>query len=194
MVQFDNFLRLDPEAADLAQELFETAETQNAIFSSFVIRWMGFNGWMECVTGADTDAAMIRALSNHQRLSDAYDSIMQNYPEFRGQVEHFADMWPVLDVRDVRKKLGRDAFIRFSREELMEQVIQQGVKLQPVGWVGGNIPTWSQLLSTIYRVRCNLFHGSKSPQNFRDHELVGCCDNIIRLFIIQSNCFGWSDR
>lgn len=193
MVQFDNFLRLDPEAADLAQELFDTAENQNATFSSFVIRWMGFNGWMECVTGADTDAAMIRALSNHQRLSDTYDAIMQDYPEFREQVEHFASLWPVLNVRDVRKKLGRDAFNRYSREELMEQVIEQGVKLQPVGWVDGNVPTWSQLLSTIYSVRCNLFHGSKSPQNRRDRKIIGYCDNIIRLFIIHSGCFRWYD-
>ena len=103
---------------------------------------------------------MITALANHPRLAEAYDVLLGNAPDFREKVESFATMWPVLNVRDVRRKLGRDAFWRFSREELMAEALRQGVKLQPLDWAPGDTPTWPQLLRTIYMIRCNLFHGS----------------------------------
>lgn len=193
VVCFSHFRTLDPETADLARELIDASDVQRSTFSSFVNLWMGFNGWMECVTDAATDAEMITALANHQRLTEAYNELMRNSPDFCEKVEVFATMWPVLNVRDVRRKLGRDAFWRFSREELMAEVIRQGVKLQPVGWAAGDTPTWPQLLRTIYTIRCNLFHGSKSPENFRDHELVVASDHILRMFIARSACFEWDD-
>lgn len=193
MVNFSHFRTLDPETADLARELIDASDVQRSAFSSFVNLWMGFNGWMECVTDAANDAEMITALANHQRLAETYDDLMEHSPDFREKVEIFATMWPVLNVRDVRRKLGRDAFWRYSREELMEEVLRQGVKLQPVGWSAGDVPAWPQLLRTVYTVRCNLFHGSKSPENYRDHELVVASDQILRMFIERSACFQWDD-
>ncbi len=75
----------------------------------------------------------------------------------------------------------------------MEEVQHNGVKLQPVGWIAGNVPAWPQLLRTIYAVRCNLFHGTKSPQNYRDHELVVASDQILRMFIERTACFEWEN-
>ncbi|CAE6727375.1 hypothetical protein R69658_01649 [Paraburkholderia aspalathi] len=193
MVNFNNFRTLDPESADLARELIEAADRQRSDFFSFVSVWMAFNGWMECVTGADSDAYMIRALTEHQRLSDAYIGLMESAADFRNSVNAFATKWPVLNVRDVRRKLGRDAFLRFSREELMNEVVREGVKHQPVEWRSGDMPTWPQLLRTMYCVRCNLFHGSKSPQNHGDHELIVSCNCILRMFIELTGCFNWHD-
>jgi hypothetical protein len=193
MVCFNHFRTLDPETADLARELIDATDVQRSAFSSFMNLWLGFNGWMECVTDAATDAEMISALAGHPRLTEAFNDLLGNVPGFREKVESFAAMWPVLNVRDVRRKLGRDAFWRFSREELFAEVIRQGVKFQPLDWVAGGTPTWPQLLRTIYLVRCNLFHGSKSPENFRDHELVVASDRILRMFIAGSACFEWVD-
>ncbi|MEI2627290.1 hypothetical protein [Erwinia aphidicola] len=194
MIRFNNYQELDAEASDLIQQLFFTADSETSAFPSFIIRWMGFNGWMECVTGAETDADMISQLADEQRLSDAYDSIIQSDAAFRHHVNQFAVMLPVLNVRDVKKKLGRDAFWRYSRDELMAEVILHNVKHRPVDWVNGETPTWKQVILTIYAVRCNLFHGSKSPTNYRDHQLVVSCDNIIKIFIIRSECLGWWDE
>jgi len=193
LVTFSHFRSLDPETADLARELIEASDVQRSAFSSFVNLWMGFNGWMECVTDAANDAEMIAILANHQRLANCFDNLREHSLDFREQVDSFATMWPVLNVRDVRRKLGRDAFWRYSRQELMEEVLRQGVKLQPVGWNAGDVPTWPQLLRTIYTIRCNLFHGSKSPENYRDHLLVVRSDKILRMFIERSGCFGWND-
>ena len=106
-VCFSHFRTLDPETADLARELIDASDVQRSAFSWFVDLWMGFNGWMECVTDDATDAEMITALANHKRLTEAYNELMRNSPDFCEKVEAFATMWPVLNVCDVRRKLGR---------------------------------------------------------------------------------------
>lgn len=184
---------LDPDSADLARELLAASYVQRSGFFSFFTLWMAFNGWMACVTDAANDAKMINALADHQRLVDRFSELMQHCPDFHEKVLAFAKMWPVINVRDLRWKLGCDAFSRYSREQLMEEVICKGVKHRPEGWSDGADPTWPQLLKTIYLVRCNLFHGTKSPQNSRDHKLVVASDQILRMFIERSECFEWAD-
>lgn len=193
MVSFNNFRILDQETSDLARELIGANVDQRSAFWSFMSVWMAFNGWMECITDATSDAQMIAALADHERLEDAFASLMENSARFRTEVDAFASMWPVFSVRDVRRKLGRDAFLRYTAEQLREQIQLQGVKHQPVGF-DGETPSWPQLLGTIYLVRCNLFHGSKSPQNYRDHQLVVACDRILRSFIEETGCFNWGDQ
>jgi hypothetical protein len=193
MVNFNNFQMLNPETADLARELIYAPEGLRSDFGSFAKAWMSFNGWMECITEAGNDGHMIAALAGNERLSDTFDDLMERSSEFRAHVQEFAAMWPVINVRDARRKLGRDAMWRFSRTELMDEAMRHGVKLQPVAWNDGNSPTWPHLLQAIYGVRCNLFHGAKSPQNSRDHDLVVTCDQILRLFIERSRCFDWHD-
>lgn len=193
MVSFSNFRMLDPETADLARELIDNAQRARSAFNSFFSRWMAFNGWMECITDACTDAEMISALAENRRVTDAYEHLLHNAPRFQSRVMRFSKMWPVLNVRDVRLKLGRDAFWRNSREELMAACVRENVKQQPLGWVGGSVPTWPQLLRTIYMIRCNMFHGSKSPQNGRDRELLLQADHILRIYIEETGCFDWGD-
>ncbi|MFD1104776.1 hypothetical protein, partial [Sphingobium olei] len=150
---------------------------------------MGFNGWMESVTGADHDAAMITAIAENRRATDAYEELMQD-DDFQRRVMAFSQLWPVLNVRDVRQKLGRDAFWAQDRDELFDRRRRVGVRMQPVGWTDGDVPTWPQLLRTIYCVRCNLFHGAKSPQHGRDRDLVRRSGRILRMFIERGLSIG----
>jgi hypothetical protein len=194
VVNFSNFRILDPEAADIARELVSSGEQRHSPFLPFMNTWMGFNGWMESVTEAGSDAAMISALADNRRMTDAYGQLLQSDPEFRRSVVAFARLWPVLNVRDVKKKLGRDAFWQFERERLIEACEQAEVKSQPQGWIPGDLPTWPQTLRTIYLVRCNLFHGAKSPQNGRDRRLVQGANEVLRRYIDGSGCFDWHDH
>ncbi|RWO41381.1 hypothetical protein [Mesorhizobium sp.] len=186
MVSFSNFRTLDPDMADTARELIGELNRRRSPFLPFMNTWMAFNGWMESVTGGGSDAAMITALAENRRMTDAYSELLDRHAEFRDRVKAFADMWPVLNVRDVRKKLGYDALWHMDRDALFEACRREDVKMQPIGWTEGNLPTWAQLLRTIYLIRCNLFHGAKSPQNGRDRDLVRQADAILRYFIRDS--------
>jgi hypothetical protein len=115
------------------------------------------------VTEVDSDAAMVNALAKNGRMTEAYAQLLEQDADFQDRLVAFAELWPVLNVRDVRKKLGRDAFWQMDRDELMQACQQAEVKSQPIGWRLGDLPTWPQLLRTIYLVRCNLFHGAKIP-------------------------------
>lgn len=152
---------------------------------------MGFNGWMEAVTGATTDKAMIDALADNRRATDAYCRLLADDAEFQEAVSDFAVLFPVLDLRDVRKKLGRDVFARWHGDELLDRCDRRGVNRAPEGWVDGDVPTWPQMLRTIYKIRCNLFHGGKSPDNQRDRDLVRHAHTVLRGYIEGSGCFDW---
>ncbi|MET4215970.1 hypothetical protein ACVWWG_006714 [Bradyrhizobium sp. LB7.2] len=193
MVSFNNFLSLDPDAVEVTRELAENADRQRSAFMSFVNTWMAFNGWMEAVTEANNDAQMITSLAENRRMITAYDSLMDQHQPFRRRVVTFSERWPVVNVRDARKKLGRDVLFRLSREDFANECRLQDVRFHPAGWTDGDIPTWPQLLRTIYAIRCNMFHGAKSPQNARDRELVLHSDRILRAFIDRTRCFEWHD-
>jgi hypothetical protein len=64
MVSFANFRMLDPETTNVTLELIENADRQRSSFISFVSLWMGFKGWMEAVTDAPNDAAMITTMAD----------------------------------------------------------------------------------------------------------------------------------
>jgi len=193
MVSFSNFHRLDPAARDVAIELLANADGQPPSFMAFVYRWMAFNGWMSAVTLGESDREMIDALAAAPRLVDAYDQLMAGDAAFAEAVTAFAAMWPVLNVKSVRAKLGYAAFNQHHRPALLALCAANNVRQQPQGWVAGSVPSWEQLLRTVYQVRCNLFHGEKSPQSFRDYELVTGSDKILARFIVRTGCFDWYD-
>jgi hypothetical protein len=193
VTKFANFRTMEPETKDLVLNLMENADRQRSAFMSFINIWMAFNGWMAAVTERETDAEMIRDFAASDRLIESYGSLMGGSPRFRRLVLEFATIWPVLNVRDVRKKLGRDASWRLQRDEFTSACKAANVKRQPSAWTAGDTPSWEQLLRTIYQVRCNLFHGEKSPQNLRDRQLILKSDRILRAFLAETGCFEWHE-
>lgn len=125
MVSFNNFRTLDPEMADTARELIGGVNRRRSPFLPFMNTWMAFNGWMESVTDGGSDAAMITALAENRRMMDAFDELVDQNRAFRERVLDFADIWPVLNVRDVRKKLGYDAFWKMDRDALFEACFRE---------------------------------------------------------------------
>ena len=193
MVSFSNFQTLDPAARDVAIILLANADGAQPPFMAFIYRWMAFNGWMSAVTLGDTDREMIDAFVDAPRLVGAYDQLIADDAAFKEMVEGFAALWPVLNVRSVRAKLGYAAFYQHSRPALLALCAANDVKQQPAIWAAGTMPSWKQMLRTIYQVRCNLFHGEKSPQAVRDRELVTASDKILARFIAATGCFDWYD-
>lgn len=192
MVAFNNFRHLEHERREVTRDLFRHSRSEGSAFSSFATTWFAFNGWMECVTDASTDAAMITAMSDNGRMATTYDRLLRQ-PDFDETVRGFATRWPVINVRDARRKLGPDVFWIDTQEELVQRCAAADVKMQPLGWTDGEAPTWAHVLKTIYMVRCNMFHGAKSPLNLRDQRLIRDSDAILTMFIERSDCFNWND-
>src|SRR6202043_1800191 len=138
VTNFANFRAMEPETKDLVLNLMENADRQRSAFMSFVNVWMAFNGWMAAVTERETDADMIRNLATNNRLIEAYTALIETSRPFQRIVAEFAAMWPVLNVRDVRKKLGRDAFWRLQRDEFATACETANVKRQPSPWTAGD--------------------------------------------------------
>lgn len=193
MVSFSNFHRLDPAAREVTIELLANATGEQPSFMAFVYRWMAFNGWMSAVTLGDSDREMIDALAAAPRLIGAFDQLMAEDAAFAEAVTAFAAMWPVLNVKSVRAKIGYAAFNQHDRPALLALCAVNNVRLQPQVWVAGSVPNWEQLLRTIYQVRCNLFLGEKSPQAFRYYKLITGSDSIMARFIVGTGCFDWYD-
>jgi len=191
MIKFSNFQQLDPAARDVASELLANAENQRHTFMGFIYRWIAFNAWMSAVTLKSTDREMIDSLVAVPRLIEVFDRLMADDQHFQQMVADFAAKWPVLNVSSVRAKLGYDAFCRYDREALLALCATTNMKQQPIGWIAGAAPNWGRLLRTIYHVRCNLFHGEKSPQSLRDHTLVSDADRVLAHFIATTRCFEW---
>ncbi len=197
MVSYSNFHRLDPldpAGRDVAVELLALEDRQQSEMMSFVTVWMAFNGWMAAVTGRERDAEMINALAADRPANAEFDWLLGEDAEFQRIVEEFVALWPVLNVHDVRAKLGFDAFRRHDRNALLAACFAANVMQQPIGRAPGAALNWELLLRTIYHVRCNFFHGEKSPRNPCDWQLVLHCDRILRLFIANTGCFAWNDR
>ena len=193
MVRFSNFPTLDPAAYNVVHDLLAQADQQASVFAAFLFRWMAFNGWMSAVALENTDAAMVGAIVKEPRLVAAFDKLMLDDEAFSGAVTDFSSLWPVLNLKDVRAKIGYDAFQLFSRDEVLASYPGIDVKRQPADWVAGSRPSWEQLMRVIYEVRCNLFHGQKSPLNSRDDELIGFSDRLLKDYLEGSGCLEWDD-
>jgi hypothetical protein len=193
-MKYSNFRIMDPETRDLVGELLAEGARDPSVFMSFVHCWMAFNGWMASVTEKETDADMIKAFASDERLMRAFDRVMADFPAFRESVLRFSSHWPVLNVKDARKKVGREAALQLDAEQYRNLCLQKKVKQQPAAWQVGIEPSWEQLLRVVYQVRCNLFHGTKSPTNFRDRELVVSSNQIVRQFLAETRCLEWVDE
>jgi PAS domain S-box-containing protein len=108
-------------------------------------------------------------------------------------IDAFSNLWPILNIRDAVKKLGPQMDWPSNLEQFWSKCDQLGVQRQPQYWASENKASWEQLLRAIYQVRCNLFHGGKSPNNARDRQLILCAERVLRQFIEESACMEWGD-
>jgi len=113
------------------------------IFDQFISLWFAFNSWGTFVTKSDADWLMIRKLKTDRALLSSFGSLLSN-EDFRADVERLAE-YSVLDMRPGHEHEQ----INISNPE-----------------------DFGQVLDTIYKIRCNLFHGQKSEINPHDRELV----------------------
>jgi hypothetical protein len=192
MVRFANFADMEPDEHGVVHALVRKArEPQEHAFLPLIYLWMAFNGWMTAVTGRVKDNKMIADIASNTRMQAAYADLMATSEVFRDHVNDFVDLWPIFDTRAARKFFGPSQFRRMSREEVLAAG-SADVRVDPEGWQPGDRPTWPQLMWVLYRVRCNLFHGQKSPALGRDRDLVVNAGRVLQTFVDGAEILRWT--
>lgn len=154
------------------------AGVQNC-FEPFIFTWIALNAWGECVTGQESDKDWVRSLALDQSLNDSF-SIYLAEPHSGGSrntAERFRAYWPIPRVQ----VWGRDRSRRPTTNNVKDRARffdEHRIPCEPACAVqhfdhDEQIPlNWEHFLTATYRVRCNLFHGEKSPYDPVDAEIV----------------------
>lgn len=188
-INLNRFYYLHPDGRDLILSWYRRAKTMcdnsENHFEAFIYAWIAFNGWAACVTGIDADRKWLDALMLDKKLSEKYNSLVE-----RSNKEHhealitFSSLWPIFKAQEIRRRGVRSA--ENDRVKLIKHYFSEGIKKyepQCYKWHLDNnlkIPLdWPHTLATLYRVRCNLFHGEKARDSENDHLIVSAAFKVL---------------
>lgn len=165
-------------------------------FEPFIYTWIAFNGWGACVTGEDGDRAMVRALSASPELCAEFTRFKAAADAPLAQAaQGFHALWPIFKTQELRQK-GLRAPGNYSRQERIHYYLdRKATEFAPAcarrHWDANEpIPLdWPHTLDTIYRVRCNLFHGEKAIHDEMDQAIVHGAFQVLARFIRKTGCF-----
>lgn len=132
-------------------------------FDRFVALWTAFNGWGMCVSLADSDAAMIRALARDREVTAVFDHVVRE-DRFRSRFRRVAPSFPLPSFSDLIRANPRFDW-RGHRDSAYWAEIGlatgRGEKIRMSPPLDPRHPNWPDVLGCTYKVRCNLVHGGK---------------------------------
>lgn len=147
-------------------------------FEPFIFTWIAINAWGECVTNQEKDDDWVRSLSLDSELNRQFTGYLDDpINQGRESADLFRGYWPIPRVQAWRRYPGQypqsntvhDRARFFSQKNIP---CAPKCALQHFD-AGQEIPLdWEHFLPSVYRVRCNLFHGEKSPYDPGDAIIV----------------------
>lgn len=146
-------------------------------FEPFIFAWIALNAWGECITNQEHDEDWVRSLAHNDALNRRFGEFLACSTINRRMVEMFRNYWPVPRVQVWRRfndqspqsntSHDRARFFKERRIPCAPQCALQHLD------AGQEVPLdWEHFLPAVYRVRCNLFHGDKSPYDLHDARIV----------------------
>jgi hypothetical protein len=173
----------------IIKRFLERAKTGNHPFDAFIDAWVAFNAIGSNATWFASDVKVVAAFKSDRRCKQTFASLMANDTHFANAVSEFRSMWPISSERDAYKAFKAADALKASaipsEAEVMAFCRSGGIKGVPLD----DAATWANVLSALYQVRCNLFHGGKNPINPRDRELTAVGHAILTTFIHALNLF-----
>lgn len=198
-VSFDRFdllhrdgRRLVQEWAQRSQEIPKHREPES-FFEAFIYLWFAVNGWGACIADTDTDRKWVDAVAADPRLAAEFRRLWSEDDEFRAVTRTFRQLWPIFRSSDLRRQGIRVSEQR-TRDERVIAYLRGGLtNYQPSCWQqhDGVPPTdWRHTFKTIYRVRCNLFHGEKTLNSENDILIVRSAYDVLSNFVRVTGMIG----
>jgi hypothetical protein len=166
------------------------AQHSDSTFEAFIFAWIALNGWGACVANTDVDRRWVEAVAFDKDLGSTFERLVKSDPEFRTQAESFRSLWPIFKASEIRRVDLRFADEGAPRADYIDHYLKKGfADFEPRCWLdhGKNGPLdWPHSLVSIYRVRCNLFHGEKSRHSEMDYSIVSASFNVLSTFMAKS--------
>ncbi|MGD9489073.1 MAG: hypothetical protein AB7W47_13690 [Calditrichaceae bacterium] len=179
----------------------ETDESN--VSEKLIYLWVTVNAWasksVPDLSRNHEDAYLVHCMAKDKALSERFDKLNQVETEFRDTVKSFMNLapvfqalwlnnngigpWNIVDDRKtyVKKVIKRDPFIILLREDGEKRfpVFAPACALDHLQ-AGEPIPAdWPHLISMIYQVRCNLFHGGKNYNRDSDRKFIELAYKIL---------------
>jgi len=151
------------------------ADAQNC-FEPFILTWIALNAWGECVTGEERDQIWVRALARDKSLNQVFSDYLNGAVQ-QPAADRFRSRWPIPLVQAWRRHDPLQPNTN-SPQDRARFFAEHKIPFEPACSLqhfdrGEQIPLdWEHFLPATYRVRCNLFHGEKSPYDPVDAEIV----------------------
>ncbi|MGH2555193.1 MAG: hypothetical protein ACRDHO_05700 [Actinomycetota bacterium] len=158
----------EKEIRSLIQDWYVVSKQQRpGSVSNFVFLWICFNARMAFESGKFRDRDMLEWLKKARHGSElrrSYDQVMAPLESnFRNDLRTLAGQGAISDPRG-----GKHPDVIVSGPEDFPNIVE-----------------------AVYRVRCNLFHGRKRPNDLRDRKLVALCSRILNKWL-GSMVASWS--
>jgi len=202
-IQHERYQYLHPHGRRLISGWFGRAldlldAGQEECFEGFIFAWIAVNAWASCVTGLDIDIAIIRTMMIDPILNNYFEQMVQREDSiFSQNVREFHSLLPIFHVQAIRRARV-DLAYHLPREQRIQHYLDAGIdKYAPQCWekhLGRKEPVpldWPHTLATLYRVRCNLFHGEKAIDSETDIQIVNSAFKIIVYLFRDSNILGY---
>lgn len=126
-------------------------------FFKFLCLWICINAWLSHQSQEISDRRMINWLKSQKESSC---DILAGYEAMKDTTQGLKAINTLIQYSPITDSTGYREDIKIKNSNDRDNIIE-----------------------AIYRIRCNLFHGGKSPSNTRDRELVQCANVILNKWI-----------
>lgn len=191
-VEFWLYRALHEEGKELIRSWARRSYETDDPFESFIYCWIAVNGWGACIAETDTDQKWVDAIAANDALSKTFEALRSDDDGFNKDAQEFAALWPIFQSSDIRRQ-GIYVPQEMPRDQRIAHYLKAGLtRCEPTCCQehNGNIPIdWAHTFLTLYRVRCNLFHGEKTMNNDNDrrsrapHALLIVATSVITVTI-----------
>jgi len=173
------------------------ASSADKQFERFIFLWVSVNAWASMAVPDQSrnheDAYLVHSMAADPTLNSTFIELLEN-PNFHAEVRAFAALGPVFQTLWLRNHNispwdkgqidARQDYVDrvFKKDPFHNKANGKQSDVLPAfapacasthRLAGEQIPVdWPHLLSMVYQVRCNLFHGGKTYRGSTDHLFV----------------------
>lgn len=146
-------------------------------FEAFIYTWIALNAWGESVTDAEHDKDWVQDLAHDPELNRKFADFLAASADAQESAEEFRRLLPIPSVKAWRRaSADHPGTSDIHRRAHFFHDYRISCAPACALWhfeMGEEIPLdWLHFLPSVYQVRCNLFHGEKSPIDFTDGRIV----------------------